>query len=487
MKRLSLALFLTLLVVFGVGCDAVDDEGGVVTLSGQVLNDDTNNPIEAAFVRLQPVGLLAETDATGRYTFDAVEVDSTIQMSVIVTKDGFADRSQSVLAVPDRTIEVPTVRMQRNVEEGPVSGRASNILLLAQSSQSIGVRESGSEEVAQITFQAADSLGRPVTIDNAVDINFSFGENPAGGAFLFPSEATTDNNGSATVNLSAGTTAGVVQVVATATVGGRTIRSLPVSVAIHGGLPEQTHFSVGPDKFNFPGLTKFGLIDDVSVIVGDKYANPVRPGTAVYFTSSHGVIEGSVLTNAQGRGSVALISANPLPPDGIATIDARTADEGQDAVTGRTAVVFSGVPVVSVEPAVARLDQQYSLTVSDPNNNPLAEGTVITVTVDGTRVKAVGTTDRRLGDTAFIGGLAYENVLRGPGITEFSFSAVQDLTIDEEGEPEVESITINVTGPNGSVEIVLLREQEQMAFRQDMVVDEMNENKLTVRMREIRE
>ncbi len=162
MNRISFPLILTLIVFIGVGCDAVDDESGVVSLSGQVLNDETNNPIEAAFVRLQPVGLLAETDETGRYTFADVEVDSTIQMNVIVTKDGFGDRSQSVLAVPDRTIEVSTVRLQRNVEEGPVSGRASNILLLSQSSQSIGVRESGSEEVAQITFQAADSLGRPV-------------------------------------------------------------------------------------------------------------------------------------------------------------------------------------------------------------------------------------------------------------------------------------------------------------------------------------
>ncbi len=102
------------------------------------------------------------------------------------------------------------------------------------------------------------------------------------------------------MNLSAGTTAGVVQVVAEATLDGRTIRSLPVSVAIHGGLPDQPHFSVGPEKFNFPGLTRYGLIDEVSVIVGDKYANPVRPGTAVYFTSSHGVIEGSVLTNGTG-------------------------------------------------------------------------------------------------------------------------------------------------------------------------------------------
>jgi hypothetical protein len=193
------------------------------------------------------------------------------------------------------------------------------------------------------------------------------------------------------------------------------------------------------------------------VILGDRYSNPVKPGTAVYFSTSHGVIEGSVLTNAQGRGSVNLISANPLPPNGIARITARTGDENQQSISVETAVVFSGVGFITVEPAVALLDQTYRVTLMDQNGNPLAEGTTLSVRVEGTRVKAVGNTSVTLDDTAFIGGLDYEHVLRGPGITEFTFSAVKDLQRDQEGQPEVESITITVRGPNGSGEIVLPR------------------------------
>lgn len=457
MKR-SLLLWLPagLLILLSAGCDLAgeEDTGGIVTLTGQVLNDETNNPVPQAYVRLLPFDLLYESDEEGRFSFD-VEIDSTMELRVSATKDGFSTASVDVLALAGRTVSVPTLRVRHTVEEEATSGQASNILLLEQSAQSIGVRESGSEEVAQISFQVADSLGRPVVLDNAADVRFSFGVHPGGGEFLHPQTARTDNNGKVTVNLSSGTKAGVVQIVAETSIGNRAIRSLPVSVSIHGGLPDQTHFSLGPERFNFPALRTFGIQNPISVIVGDQYGNPVKPGTAVYFTTTHGVIEGSVLTDGQGRGTVQLISANPLPDDGIGVVTATTADVNRQTVLSRTPVVFSGVPVVTVSPGVARLDQTYELTVMDPNGNPLAGGTSITARVEGTKVKAVGNTSVRLDDTAFIGGIGYENVLRGPGITTFTFRAVEDLNLDEDGVPTVETITILVSGPNGAIEIVL--------------------------------
>lgn len=456
MRYQPIALLTAILLLVFLGCDLEgdDDTGGVVTLTGQVLDAQTNNPVANAFVRVLPFDLLFETDEEGRYNFD-VEIDSTMEIRVSATKDGYGTQATDVLALAGREINVPTLRIARTTGEEQTSGQPSNILLLNQSAQSIGVKESGSEEVASVTFQLADSLGRPVILDNAADVRFSLGVQPGGGEFIHPTSARTDNNGQVTVNLSSGTRAGVVQIVAEADVPSGTIRSRPVSVAIHGGLPDQTHFSLGPDRFNFPGLRRYGLENDVSVIVGDKYGNPVRPGTAVYFTTDHGVIEGSVLTNDQGRGTVQLISANPLPADGIALITATTADENEVEVSSQTAVVMSGVPIVTVSPTTATLGQTYQLTVEDQNGNPLAGGTSISVRVEGTKVKAVGNTNLQLDDTAFIGGLTYDHVARGPGITQFTFRAVEDLEIDEDGTPTVETITILVSGPNGSIEIVL--------------------------------
>ena len=56
---------------------------------------------------------------------------------------------------------------------------------------------------------------------------------------------------------------------------------------------------------------------------------------------------------------------------------------------------------------------------------------------------------------ADVKGNARPGIVRGPGITEFTFRAVEDLEIDEDGNPTVETITILVSGPNGSIEIVL--------------------------------
>ncbi len=440
------------------GCDAFssdkNDEKGIVTLTGQVLNFESNNPVEAAFIRILPYDLLFEADAEGRYELD-IDIDSTMDLQIMASKDGFSNASVTVLALAGRVIEVPTLRLVQQVGEEAESGKASNILLLTQSATSIGVRESGSEEVATIEFQLADSLGRPVILAQSAFVNFSFGVTPGGGEFLSPTEASTDNNGVVSVNLSSGTKAGVVQIIAETTVDGRAIRSIPVAVSIHGGLPDQEHFSIGPTRFNFPGLLQFGLINPVSVIVGDKYSNPVRLGTSVYFSSTHGVIEGSIQTDESGGGVVDLISANPLPDDGIALITARTADDAQTDVSGSTPVVFSGVPQITVSPGVALLNQTYSLTVVDQNGNPLAEGTSIIVIVDGRAVKGVGSTDVRLADTAFLGGVLYEHVLRGPGITEFTFRAVEDIPPSSTVVPTVEAITIKVAGPNGSLEIVL--------------------------------
>ena len=474
-----LALGLLLLVA---GCDfaAEDDTSGVVTLAGQVLNRADNNPVPGAFVQVTPYGLSTETDEAGYYVFPEIEIDSTMELTVTARKDGFGSASEQVLALADREVKVPPFKLVQTAEPEPESGKASNILLLGQSTQSIGVVGSGSKEVAGITFQVADSLGRPVILDHTAAVRFKLGVRPGGGEFIYPESAVTDNTGKVEVHLSSGTKAGVVQFVAETVVDGRTIVSRPASIAIHGGLPDQDHFSFGPAQVNFPGLLTYGLTNEISVIVGDKHANPVRPGTAVYFTTTAGVIEGSLLTDKAGQGTVQLMSGNPLPPRGVAVVTATTADEDERVVSGEIPLLFSGPAVVDVEPKVARLDQTYTLKVRDRHGNPLAPGTSIVVEVEGTRVQGVGHTEVLLGDTVFEDGardddgdgtrdgatdgdaLDYDDVVTGAGRTVFTFSAVEDWWSDYYTEEvSVDAIKITVDGPNGTLEIVLPKEEDE--------------------------
>ena len=476
--RYYISALFTACIITGTiaGCDLFtgESESGPVTLTGLVINSVSNDPVAEAFVRVLPMDELTETDAQGRFSL-VVDVDSTMDVDITVSKSGFVNQSTSVLAVADRTIEVATIRLEPieggtdpTSPGGNVSGRASNLLLLGQSANSIGVRESGSVEVAELVFQATDSLGRPVTLDNQVTINFSFGVNPGGDAFIFPEAAATNENGEVKTNVSSGLVAGVVQVVASATVDGRTIRSLPVPLTIHGGLPDVQHFGVATARLNVPRAWDFwGTENTITAFVGDQYGNPVRLGTAVYFTTSAGIIEGSAQTGALGTATVSQISGPPQPVhpefgNGYAIVTGTTADRNQSEITDDVLVLFSGSSIIVV-PAQGPifLGNAYEFWVYDQNQNPLAAGTNITVSASGTNVEAFGNTNTTLPDMLF-GDHNDPNLppdVDTFGRTKFNFGYQQGEQVDQDNNlipPELEAITIRVTGPNGNSERVVL-------------------------------
>jgi hypothetical protein len=222
---------------------------------------------------------------------------------------------------------------------------------------------------------------------------------------------------------------------------------MPVAVAIHGGLPDSTHFSLAVQYLNFPGYNIYGLIDRITAYVGDKYGNPVKPQTAVYFTTTGGLIEGSAFTDPLGQASVSLLSAAPKPLHpiygaGFATITGQTADENQNEIEALAIVLFSGIPQISVTPTVIDVpnggSQYFAYRVSDQNDNPLAGGTSISVSVESGDVDAVGNTSLSLPDT------------QSPSWTFFGFSLI-DSQPDSIYVNQV-SVKIRTSGPNGNLE-----------------------------------
>ena len=179
----SLFFALTLTVVILAGCDAFSsDDAGVVTLTGTVINSVSRVGVENVLVQVSISDSITFTNTQGEYTI-SFEVDSTQELSLGYTKSGFISTNTQVTVVPDRTIDVAPVLFATVGETGGdddgndddlirQSGKASNILLESQSTSSIGVRESGSLEVAEVVFLATDSLGRALTPENEVTINF---------------------------------------------------------------------------------------------------------------------------------------------------------------------------------------------------------------------------------------------------------------------------------------------------------------------------
>ncbi len=430
----------------GGGTEPEDSTTAVkVTVEGEVIDLSTGVPIENAVVTIKfdTTTTGVTTNAQGKFSTQ-ISIIGSKELKIITSKEGYKSDSTIAYALPGRITTVPTIKLQRTTAATP-SGSAASITLYSQTATSLNVKESGGIETARITFEVQDSLGRAIDIDNAVTVKINKAAGPNGGEYLYPLSTKTNPSGLATFNLVSGIKAGVVQLIAEINLDTKVIKSKPVNITIHGGLPDSNHFSVAPEFLNFPGYNIFGLTNKITAYVGDKYGNPVRPETAVYFTTTGGIIEGSIRTNSQGQGTVNLISAEPQPVhpilgNGFATITATTADENNQIISSETIVLFSGSPsTMSITPTTFDLvngaSQNFNCVVADQNGNPLAPNTKITIEVEGDGVATQGEVDITMPDT------------QSKSWTTFSFSLYNPD--DEKVNPRPISIKMKVSGPSG--------------------------------------
>ena len=414
-----------------------------VTINGQVIDFETGQPIVNAAIKIiaDTIQHGTTTDSDGKFS-KTIPIKTSIDLIVIASKENYKSDTAKVFAVPGRVIDVPTLKIEK-VKATSSTGQPASIVLVHQTFPSIGVRESGDNETTTLTFEVRDSSGNPIDITRSVTVNFTLGANPGGGLFIDPTSKKTNSEGRVSVNVTSGTVAGVVQIIAEVNLGARIIRSKPVNIAIHGGLPNYNHFSLAAEYYNVPGLVKYGFTDNITAYVGDKYSNPVKPNTIVYFSSTGGIMQGSARTNEMGTATAILMTALPAPVHptlgpGFATIRASTADENNQTISREIVILFSGYPIITISPTSFDLPNGGSLTfyytVADLNGNPIASGNTISVTVEG-NVKAQGDLSINMPDT------------QSRGWTQFSFTIV-DADPDKIDLQPV-TIKIDVDGVNG--------------------------------------
>lgn len=452
-NKFTLALIaLTVIAVsFLQGCEEIYEP---ITVSGRVVDNNSDSPVENATVSIvSPEDLAMETisDSNGEFLFEEVAVDSVIDLTLQAEKEGFSSNSITILAAPEKELIVPDLKIRNQQADdggvGGATGGAAKIEVVDQSSQSLRISETGGLGNSTITFVVLDSTGRGIGTQHAVDVEFEITGGPGGGEAITPRVVSTDANGLATANIFAGTIAGNLKIRARAqrTDIDLTVSSEPITLTIHGGFPDLDHFSIAADIFNFEGYSINGNRDEITVIVGDKYSNPVKEGTPVYFNTTHGVIQGSGVTDADGEVVVELISGDPRPPanNAYTTIRAHTFDENNNEITREIPVLFSGPPAsnkIQVTPSTFNIPNQggqsFDMTVTDIHDNPLPYNTQITIT------PSEGMTIDGQSDFTVPNALA-----GGEGITEFGFT-VQDSDEEDLGNQPV-SILIEVETPGG--------------------------------------
>ena len=193
----------------------------------------------------------------------------------------------------------------------------------------IWVKESGNEEQTTISATVLGYNGQPVTGD--INVKFYITSGPNGGEYIEPSsssawesEIVKTLNGVAVANIRAGIRSGTVQIKAelvdfpevTAKTTNIIIRSGPAYMWIDPSNPNNviphTTITVEEGKAN----TAFGNpVQEIEIggFFGDIYNNPVEEGTAVYFTTTGGIITTDALTDENGRVGVILHNVNPFP------------------------------------------------------------------------------------------------------------------------------------------------------------------------------
>ncbi|HLX11175.1 MAG TPA: hypothetical protein VKS81_00040, partial [Bacteroidota bacterium] len=325
-----------------------------------------------------------------------------------------------------------------------------SIALVSNSATDLQVQGTGGTETATLVFEIKDSVG--VAVDSSYQVSFSINNAP-GGSFISPNSGLSDSStGQIDAVVHSGTVSGVVQIVANVTTPTGTISSTPVLITVHSGLPDSTHFTVARAASNFPGLDLLNQTDVISVIVGDKYSNPVATNTAVYFSTKAGLISPSGYTNANGDASATLFSANPLPVGsdsdlvhgpGFTWAYARTDGDSGKVILDSVLVLFSGTPITTYgDSSVFNMayggTKTFSVTVADRFGNPIAPNSTIALTYQSSATTAVTTSNAiTMPDTQD----------RGPGLTQFrfSFSVADWNTSSSSTYPGTASATITLT------------------------------------------
>ncbi|MCS7053998.1 MAG: hypothetical protein NZM09_09745, partial [Ignavibacterium sp.] len=362
LKKILTLLVLVLIILTLQFCGKSSTEPDVnteeqVTISGRVIDFDDGEPVNNAAIKMivDSIQYGTTTNSEGRYS-KTFNLRKSVDVKVIASKESYRGDTVKVFAIPGRTVDAPTLKVKKDSVLVTTTFPAS-ITLVGQTNYQIGVRESGDNETTTLTFEVRDSSGRPLDISSSVTVRFLLGASPGGGEFIYPTSRKTNSLGQASVGVTSGTKAGVVQVIAEVNKDGRIIRSNPVAVAIHGGLPDINHFSVTPQFVNVPGLVLYGYNNKITAYIGDKYSNPVKPNTVVYFNTTGGIIQGSAVSSGNNPAvSVNLTTAAPNPTHpvlgpGFATITASTASENNQIISKNVVVLFSGYPVnFSVSP-----------------------------------------------------------------------------------------------------------------------------------------
>ncbi len=409
-------------------CSNVTDTANLAVIEGTVYTyrDGQLVPVEKALISAVEVYRQTETDLNGKYAF-SLDISAEQQITLQASKAGYIGGEVRALAKTGEVFQAPDLTLtliNSDTTGGPpvsTSGDAAHIQIAENPPTRIYIYSSGLQESATLRFLVTDAEGNLVDNQHSETVFFRILNGPGGGEYLFP-DSMTSKNGLVSTTLNSGVKAGPVQIEAYFARNGATYRTIPPRMAIYGGLPDPDHFSLAAERRNIAGQVHFGIVDNITAFVGDKFSNPVAPGTIVYFTTQYGIIQGAAVTDELGRAVVQYLTAAPLPANpadnSFTEIRAITYSDtlGEKKVEASLNLLLSastaGIEITPRAFYYTNLNNgiAFDYKVRDIYGNPL---------VADTRIKVSSTAGTLYGDKDLT---LLDNTRPGNGSTEFSFS-----------------------------------------------------------------
>ncbi|MBP9113915.1 MAG: Ig-like domain-containing protein [Polyangiaceae bacterium] len=253
-----------------------------------------------------PVGtsLDLSTGPGGRAAVSLHELNAVGVANISVTRTATGESAQ---------LDVPIVGIQDLTWSGTKC--------LGQNCTIMGVKDSGFNETALVTFKLVSANNEPV---RGVNVGFSL-STPPFGTTVSPS-GTTDAQGVVTATVSSGPSIGTFAVIATVNgISGQLVVNSP-SIGIRGATPSNNGFSLQCTPTNLAAYVApsppLPLETTCTVTLVDRFNNPVGSGNSVNFKSEAGTVPTTVATQAfavggdnskEGRGTFKFSTVGKWP------------------------------------------------------------------------------------------------------------------------------------------------------------------------------
>lgn len=278
------------------------------------LKSHRNTPIVGAEIRFSTTaGIISESATTNGEGNAIVELISTSvpDSMVTVTAKFHSLKDTVVVAFVTSSQVIP------------------NSILLSANPNFIWVKETGNIDQTIISATVLGVNNQP--LGNDIKVKFYIVNSPGGGESIEPSSGSPNESnitptvdGIAQTTIRSGIRSGTIQIKAEL-VDFPDIVSKTTNVVIRSGPPYMwidpnnannviTHatLAIEPGKHNVAFANPIQPIN-VTIYFGDRYNNPIEQGTAVYFTTTGGIITSDALTNDLGQTQVTLQNVYPFP------------------------------------------------------------------------------------------------------------------------------------------------------------------------------